>query len=59
VETIQFAFWGRVSTEDRQDIGASRRWQLSRARALIEPDGGRIVAEYFDTDKSRSIPPQR
>lgn len=56
---MQFAFWGRVSTEDRQDVEASRGWQLTRARSLIEPHGGRIVAEYFDIDKSRAIPPQR
>jgi DNA invertase Pin-like site-specific DNA recombinase len=59
VPTKQFAFWGRVSTEDRQDVEASRSWQLTRARALIEPQGGQVVAEYFDVDKSRSIPPQR
>jgi site-specific DNA recombinase len=32
---------------------------MTRARHLIEPLGGRIVAEFFDIDKSRSIPPQR
>ncbi len=31
----------------------------TRAKALVEPHGGRIVAEFFDVDKSRSIPPQR
>lgn len=56
---IPFAFWGRVSTEDNQDPASSRNWQLSRSRALIEPRGGVIVAEFFDIDKSRSIPPQR
>ncbi len=56
---IPFAFWGRCSTEDRQDPEASRAWQIRRAKALIEPRGGVIVAEYFDVDKSRSIPPQR
>jgi len=30
-----------------------------RDKALIEPHGGVIVAEFFDIDKSRSIPPQR
>jgi DNA invertase Pin-like site-specific DNA recombinase len=54
--TIRFAFYGRVSTEDNQDPDASRAWQLSRARSLIEPRGGDIVIEYFDIDKSRSIP---
>jgi site-specific DNA recombinase len=53
------AFWGRVSTEDNQDPESSRGWQLTRARTLIEPHGGQIVAEFFDIDKSRSIPPQR
>jgi len=53
---IRFAFYGRVSTEDNQDPNASRAWQLRRARGLIEPKGGMIAAEYFDVDKSRSIP---
>jgi site-specific DNA recombinase len=55
----RLAFWGRVSTEDNQDPESSRGWQLTRARTLIEPHGGRIVAEFFNIDKSRSIPPQR
>jgi DNA invertase Pin-like site-specific DNA recombinase len=54
--TIKFGFYGRVSTEDNQDPQASRAWQLHRARALIEARGGEIVAEFFDVDKSRSIP---
>lgn len=53
---IKFAFYGRVSTEDQQDPASSRAWQLTRSRTLIEPHGGVIVAEYFDVDKSRSIP---
>src|SRR6266542_5717566 len=55
----RFAFWGRCSTEDRQDPEASRAWQYSRADQLVAPRGGVIVAEYFDVDKSRSIPPAR
>ncbi|MBO2451619.1 recombinase family protein [Actinomadura barringtoniae] len=54
--TIRFAFYGRVSTEDKQDPAASKAWQLRRALALIEACGGQIVTEYFDVDKSRSIP---
>ncbi len=54
-----FAFYGRVSTEDQQDPESSRSWQLTRSRSLIEPRGGQIVAEFFDIDKSRSIPWQR
>jgi len=53
---MRFAFYGRVSTEDQQDPAASRGWQLSRARSLIEPAGGRIVAEFFDIGRSRSLP---
>ncbi|MDH2426478.1 recombinase family protein [Sphaerisporangium sp. TRM90804] len=56
---VLFAFWGRVSTEDNQDPASSRNWQLARSKALVEPRGGVIVAEFFDVDKSRSIPPQR
>ena len=37
----------------------SEQSQLTRARTLIEPRGGQIVAEFFDIDKSRSIPPAR
>jgi site-specific DNA recombinase len=52
----RFAFKGRVLTEDNQDPEASRNWQISRSRALIEPTGGIIVAEYFDIGQSRSLP---
>jgi site-specific DNA recombinase len=52
----KFAFYGRVSTEDNQDPASSRAWQLSRSKALIESRGGIIVAEFFDVDKSRSVP---
>ena len=56
---LRFAFAGRVSTEDNQDPEASRNWQLSRSRALIEPTGGVVVAEYFDVGQSRSLPWKR
>ncbi|MET8623473.1 recombinase family protein [Kitasatospora sp. NPDC004669] len=48
-----------MSTEDQQDPEASRAWQLTRARNLIEPTGGRITAEYFDVGHSRSLPWKR
>ncbi|MGH3394761.1 MAG: recombinase family protein [Streptosporangiaceae bacterium] len=57
--TTRLTFWGRVSTEDNQDPESSRAWQIIRAKTLIAPHGGQIVAEFFDIDKSRSIPPQR
>jgi site-specific DNA recombinase len=56
---MRFAFLGRVSTEDQQDPESSRAWQLNRARALVEPHGGEVVAEFFDIGQSRSIPWQR
>jgi len=31
-------------------------WQLARARRLIEPTGGEIVAEFFDISQSRCLP---
>src|ERR1700756_1336262 len=56
---IKFAFYGRVSIEDQQDPESSRSWQLTRSRALIEGRGGGIVTDFFDVDKSRSIPGPR
>jgi site-specific DNA recombinase len=56
---VRFAFYGRCSTEDAQDPESSRGWQLRRARHLIEPTGGEIVAEYFDIGYSRSLPWKR
>ena len=53
---IRFAFKGRCSTEDQQDPESSRGWQVTRAKALVEPQGGVIVAEYFDSGQSRSVP---
>jgi site-specific DNA recombinase len=56
---MRFAFYGRVSTEDQQDPQTSKAWQLSRARSLIEPAGGEVVAEFFDIGLSRSLPWKR
>ncbi|MEV6302426.1 recombinase family protein [Actinoplanes sp. NPDC051861] len=56
---MRFAFYGRVSTEDQQDPQASKAWQLSRARSLIEPTGGEIVTQFFDVGLSRSLPWKR
>lgn len=46
-------------TTDQQDPESSRSWQLTRSRTLIEARDGLIVTEFFDVDKSRSIPWQR
>jgi len=51
---IRFAFAGRVSTEDLQDPAASLRWQLSRARQLID-EHGEIVEKFFDIGQSRAV----
>lgn len=56
---MNFGFYGRVSTEDQQDPAASRGWQLSRAKTLIQPADGQIVREFFDIGLSRSIPWKR
>jgi DNA invertase Pin-like site-specific DNA recombinase len=53
------AFFGRCSTEDNQDPETSRGWQVGNARNLVEPRGGRIVAEFFDIGHSRSVPWER
>ncbi len=54
-----FAFYGRVSTEDNQDPDSSRNWQRSLADSLIAPRGGRVIEEFFDIGQSRSLPWQR
>jgi site-specific DNA recombinase len=53
-EGLRFAFYWRVSTEDHQDPVSSREWQLGRAEATIV-GAGRIVAEYSDIGRSRSV----
>jgi site-specific DNA recombinase len=56
---LRFAFYGRVSTEDQQDPGSSKQWQLHRSRQLIEPVGGTVVTQFFDVGHSRSLPWKR
>ena len=55
---MNFAFYGRVSTEDQQDPASSKQWQMSRAQGILPADGV-IVAEYFDIGQSRSLPWKR
>ena len=52
---LRFAFYGRVSTEDRQDPVTSRARQLQQAVMLVA-EHGVIVAEFFDTGESRTVP---
>src|SRR5450755_94049 len=51
---LRFAFYGRVSTEDRQDPVTSRARQREQAEALVRGHG-RIVAEFFDIGQSRVL----
>ncbi len=53
---MPFAFYGRVSTEDRQDPTASRAWQRDAALSMVSPRGGVIEEEYFDIGVSRRLP---
>jgi site-specific DNA recombinase len=52
---LRFAFYGRVSTEDWQDPVTSRARQRDQAAALVAGHG-RIVAEFFGTGYSRTLP---
>jgi site-specific DNA recombinase len=51
---VQFAFYGRVSTEDWQDPVTSRARQRDQAAALVRGHGV-IVAEFFDAGQSRTV----
>ena len=52
--TLRFVFYGRVSTEDRQDPVTSRARQREQAGALVRGHGV-IVAEFFDVGESRTV----
>ena len=52
---MRFAFYGRVSTLEYQDPESSLGWQRDSALDVIA-DRGRIVAEFFDVDYSRTVP---
>jgi len=52
---LRFAFYGRVSTEDWQDPVTSRARQREQAGALVAGHG-KIVAEFFDSGQSRTLP---
>lgn len=48
----------RTQNRSASRCGRASPWQRTRAEALIGSHG-RIVTEFFDVDKSRSIPPRR
>lgn len=57
-EPIRFALYARTSTDDLQDPVESKRWQQSRAEALIAGQG-EIVCTFHDIGRSRSLPWKR
>jgi site-specific DNA recombinase len=52
---LRFAFYGRVSTEDWQDPVTSRARQREQAAVLVAGHG-KVVAEFFDSGQSRTLP---
>ena len=52
---LRFAFYGRASTEDWQDPVTSRARQRDQAGVLVAGHG-QIVAEFFDSGHSRTLP---
>jgi site-specific DNA recombinase len=56
---VNFAFYGRVATDDSHGTASSRGWQFARANALIASCGGRIVTEYIDSGPGGSQPWRR
>ena len=52
---LRFAFYGRMSTDDFQDVASSRQWQRTAAEDLIAGHG-KVVADYFDVGCSRRRP---
>jgi site-specific DNA recombinase len=52
---LRFAFYGRVLMEDWQDPVISRARQLQQAAVLVAGHG-KIVAEFFDSGQSRTLP---
>jgi len=51
---VKFAFWGRISTEDRQDPQSSRCWQLARSKrdALAVRAGLGLDRDYLGPPSS-------
>jgi DNA invertase Pin-like site-specific DNA recombinase len=50
---LRFAFYGRYSTEDRQNPATSYAWQHDQAEATVTGEG-RITEEFFDEGQSRT-----
>jgi site-specific DNA recombinase len=46
----QFAFYGRLSTDDKQDQTLARPSQLEACRHKATELGGEVVVEFFDQE---------
>jgi site-specific DNA recombinase len=46
----RFAFYGRLSTDDRQDVTLARPSQLEACQRKVGELGGEILAEFFDQE---------
>jgi site-specific DNA recombinase len=51
-DSLRFAWWGRVSTEDQQDPTLSLPRQLNNSRSALPP-GATIVAHFYDIESGR------
>jgi DNA invertase Pin-like site-specific DNA recombinase len=48
--SVRFAFYGRLSTDDRQDVTLARPSQLEACQRKMAELDGEIVAEFFDQE---------
>jgi site-specific DNA recombinase len=50
VKAVRFAFYGRLSTDDRQDVTLARPSQLRECEKEVAALDGEITAEWFDIE---------
>ncbi len=50
MSATRFAFYGRLSTDDRQDVTLARPSQLEACQRKVAELGGEIVCEFFDQE---------
>lgn len=58
-QTMRFAFYGRVSTEDAQDPSLSIPRQIAACERAIQPVQGQLVALYWDIESGRKALAER
>jgi len=52
-ETMKFAFYGRVSSEDAQDPSLSIPRPLAACQRAVRAVGGELIAFYWDIESGR------